>query len=48
MTNPSDVVRQVMQQPEMAVLLIDGTAALRQMVNRFLTGLYFEQERPLA
>lgn len=45
MTQPSEVVRQVLELPEMAILAMDGTAALRQMVGWLLTGIYIENER---
>jgi AcrR family transcriptional regulator len=45
MTQPSEVVSQVLQQPEMAMFVIDAPAALYQMVSRLLIGLYFENER---
>jgi AcrR family transcriptional regulator len=45
MSQPSEVVRQVLQRPEMAVLVIDRQTALRQMVSRLLTGIMYENER---
>ena len=45
MNNPSEVVRTILQQPEMSVLVIDGNAGLRQMVSRLLMGLSIENER---
>jgi TetR/AcrR family transcriptional regulator len=45
MAEPSEVVRQVLGQPEMDVLVVDETAALRQMVSRIFTGMYYENER---
>ena len=45
MSQPSEVARQVLQLPEMALFVIDGTAALRQLVSRLLTGIYLEYER---
>jgi AcrR family transcriptional regulator len=45
MTQPSDVARRVLKLPEMALFVIDETAALRQMVGRLLTGIQLENER---
>ena len=45
MCAPSDVVREVLERPEMALLVVDGPTALRQMVSRLLLGLWCENER---
>jgi AcrR family transcriptional regulator len=45
MTHPSKVAKQVLRLPEMALFVLDETAALRQMVSRLLTGIYLENER---
>lgn len=45
MTQSSEVVCQVLQQPEMAMFVIDAPAALCQMASRLLIGVYFENER---
>jgi AcrR family transcriptional regulator len=45
MTQPSEVVKRVLQQPGMDVLVIDAPTALRRMVNRLLTGIAYENER---
>ena len=45
MAQPSDVARQVLQLPEMALFVFDESAALYQMVSRLLNGIYLENER---
>jgi AcrR family transcriptional regulator len=45
MAEPAEVVRQVLQLPEMAVLVVDANSALRQMIERLLNGLYIENTR---
>jgi len=40
MTQPSEIVRQVLQKPEMALFTFDRTAALSLLVSRLLMGMY--------
>ena len=45
MANPSPVVRQVLDLPELALFDMDSRAVLRQMVRRWLTALIIQNER---
>lgn len=40
MTQPSEIARQVLKEPEMSLFVIDRTAALRQLVSHLLMGMY--------
>ena len=42
MAESSEVVGQVLQLPEMAILVIDADTALRRLLSRLLMGLYLE------
>ncbi len=44
MTESSEVVDRVLKLPEMSILMIDATSALRQLISRVLQGLYLENK----
>ena len=45
MAQPSVVVSQILQLPEMTILMMDENTALEQIVSRLLNGLYLENKR---
>jgi TetR/AcrR family transcriptional regulator len=45
MVQPSDVVLQVLERPEMSMLVIERDTALQEMVRRLLTGIWIENGR---
>jgi AcrR family transcriptional regulator len=43
MAEPADGIRRILQEPGMEALVVDGSAALRRLVARLLTGIYVEK-----